>query len=98
MVEPANIRLEERAQVRHAVFQHGDAVDPHAPGEALELVRIEAAVAHHVRMDHAAAEDLEPVRALAEADLAAFARTLNVDLRGGLREREERRAEAHLDL
>ena len=98
MVEPADVRLEERAQVRHAVFQHRDAVDPHAPGEALDLVGIEPAIAQHVRVDHAAAEDLEPVLALAEADLAALARALDVDLRRGLREREEGRAEPHLDL
>src|SRR5690606_24790946 len=27
MLEPANVGVEEGAQVRHAVFQHGDAVD-----------------------------------------------------------------------
>src|SRR5690606_2320164 len=43
MLEPAHIGVEEGAQVRHAVFQHGDAVDAHAPGEALILVRIEPA-------------------------------------------------------
>src|SRR5215203_4700945 len=88
VVEPAHVRFEERAQVRHAVFQHGDAVDPHAPGKSLELVRVEAAVSQHVRVDHAAAEDLEPVGALAEADLATFAGALDVDLRGRFRERE----------
>src|SRR6185437_15769153 len=35
MREPAHVRFEEGAQVRHAVFEHGDAVDPHAPGKAL---------------------------------------------------------------
>ena len=89
VVEPAHVRLEEGAQVRHAVFQHGDAVDADAPGEALVDVGVEAAVAQHVRMHHAAAEDLEPVVALAEADLAALARALDVDLGRGLGEREE---------
>src|SRR5918998_284713 len=45
MVQPADIGLEEGAQIGHAVFQHGDAIDPHTPGEALVLVRIEPAIA-----------------------------------------------------
>src|SRR5580704_17400783 len=64
MVEPADVRLEEGAQVRHAVFEHGDAVDAHAPGKALVFVGIEPAILQHVRMHHAAAEDLQPVVAL----------------------------------
>src|SRR5690606_6077328 len=96
--QPAHVRLEEGAQVRHAVFQHRDAVDAHAPGEALVLVRVEPAVAEHVGVHHAAAEDLQPVLALAEADLAALARALDVHLRRWLGEGEEGWAEAHLHL
>src|SRR5215470_4477551 len=70
MREPAYVGFEERAQIGHAVLEHGDAVDPHAPGKALVLVGIEPAIAQHVRMHHAAAEDLHPVLALAEANLA----------------------------
>src|SRR5215510_4008390 len=75
MREPAHVGLEERAQVRHAVFEHRDAVDPHAPGE-----------------------NLHPVHALAEPDLALVALAFDVDLERGLGERKERRPEAHLDL
>src|SRR5687768_5198681 len=98
MIEPAHVRLEERAQVRHAVFEHGDAIDAEAPGEALVVVRIEAAVAQHVRVHHAAAEDLQPVVALAETDLTALPRALDVDLGRRLRERKEGWPEAHLHL
>src|SRR4051812_13119321 len=98
MREPAHVGLEEGAQVRHPVFQHGDAVDSHAPGEALIFVGIEAAIAQHVRMHHSTAENLQPVVALAEPDLALVAPALDVDLKRGFGEREERRAEAHLDL
>ena len=91
-------RPRRRAQVRHAVFQHRDAVDAHAPGEALVLVGIEPAIAQHVRVHHAAAENLQPVLALAEADLALVAAALDVDLERGLGEREEGRAEAHLHV
>src|SRR5215470_14097490 len=65
MREPAHVGFEEGAQVRHAVLQHGDAVDPHTPGEPLVLVRIDAAVLEHVRMHHSTAEDLHPVLAFA---------------------------------
>src|SRR5262245_18084404 len=58
--EPASVGLEQRALVRHAVLEHRDAIDPESPGEALVLIRIEPAVAHHVRMHHAAAENLDP--------------------------------------
>src|SRR5262245_43865540 len=96
--EPAHIRLEERPQVRHAVFEHGDPVDPQAPGEALVFVRIEPAIVQHGGMDHAAAEDFHPILARAEADLVLLAPALDVDLQRGLSEREERRAETHLHL
>ena len=81
MLEPAHISVEEGAEVRHAVFQHGDAVDTHAPGEALIHVRIEPAETQDVGMHHPAAQDLHPVIALAEADLAGLrAVALDVDL------------------
>src|SRR5580693_8553592 len=95
--QPAHVGLEEGAQVRHAVFEHGEAVDPHAPGKALVLVGIEAAVFQHVRMHHAAAEDLHPLVAFAEADLALVAAVLQVDFEGWLGEREERRPKPHAD-
>src|SRR6266480_234543 len=98
MGEPARVSLEEWAKVRHAVFEHSDAIDPQAPSEALIFVGIESAIAQHIRMHHAAPENLHPVVALAEPDLALVATALNVDLERGLGERKERRAEAHLDL
>src|SRR3984885_6164730 len=45
MVEPAQVGFEEGAQIGHAVFEHGDAVDPHAPGKALESGGVEHALA-----------------------------------------------------
>src|SRR5215468_7922352 len=98
MGEPAHVGLEERTKIRHAVFEHGDAIDPQPPSEALILVGIEPAIAQHVGMHHAAAENLHPVVAFAESDLALVASTLNVDLERGLGEWKERRAEAHLHM
>src|ERR1700733_7901567 len=82
MVEPAHVGFEEGAQIGHAVFEHGDAIDPHAPGEALIFVGIEPAIAQHVRMHHAAAEDFQPIVALAETDFAFVAAALDVDFEG----------------
>src|SRR5665213_2992863 len=52
VLQPAHVGGEHVAQVRHAIFQHGQAVDPHAEGEALPFVRIEAAAAQHIGMHH----------------------------------------------
>ena len=75
-----------------------DAVDAHAPGKTLKLVGIKPAIAHHIRMHHAAAQNLHPVVAFAEAEFAFVAPALDVDFERGLGEREEGRPEAHLDV
>src|SRR5277367_4959093 len=71
VIDPAQVGVEEVAQVWQAVLQHRHPVEPHAPGEALIGLRVDAAVRQHVGVDHAAAEDFEPVVALAEADFPA---------------------------
>ena len=98
MVDPAQVRVEQVAQVRHAVLEHRDAVDAQSPGEALVDLGVDAAVPQHVLVHHAAAEDLQPVLALAEADLAARAAALDVDLHRRRGEGEEARPETHADL
>src|SRR5438552_6579293 len=98
MRKPANVVLEQLPEIGDAVFQHCDAVDTHAPGKALIDIRVDAAGAQHVRMHHAAAENFEPVLAFAETDLALVAPALDVDLERRLGEREERRAESHVDV
>jgi hypothetical protein len=45
VAQPAQVGIEEGAQVGDAVFQHGDAVDAHAEGEALIDVGIDADIA-----------------------------------------------------
>src|SRR5580704_14707198 len=97
MREPTDVGLEEDAQVRHAVFEHGEAVDPHAPGKALVLVGIEAAVFQDIRMHHAAAENLHPLVAFAEADFAFVAAVLEVDFERRLSKWEEVRPKPHAD-
>src|SRR5207342_2247106 len=90
--------LEQLPEIGDAVFQHRDAIDAHAPGKALIDIGIDAARAQHVRVHHAAAENLQPVLAFAETNLALVAPALDVDLERGLGEREERRPEPHVDV
>ena len=49
VAQPAQIGLEEGAQVRDAVFQHRHAVDAHAEGEALPFLGVEADRLQHLR-------------------------------------------------
>src|SRR5690606_23413210 len=58
--EEADVVGEEVAQVVDAVAGRGQAVDAEAEREPLPLVGVEPAVAEHVRVDHAAAAQLEP--------------------------------------
>src|SRR5467141_1084341 len=98
MGEPAHVAVEQLAEIGHAILEHRDAVDAHAPGKALIDVGIDAAGAQHVRMHHAAAENLQPVLAFAETNLALVAPALDVDLERGFGERKERRPESHVDV
>src|SRR5262249_32797018 len=98
MPEPAEIAREESAPVGHAVFQHGDAVDAEAEGEALIAVRIKPDILEHVGMHHAAAENLEPIGAFADPKLVAHLGVADVDLHRRLGEGEVARAESHLHM
>src|SRR6202040_260657 len=51
-----------------------------------------------IRMHHAAAENLQPVLAFAEADLTLVAPALDIDLERWLSQRKERRTESHVDV
>src|SRR5260370_1963514 len=85
-------------QSGHAVFQHRDAVDAHAPGKALIDVGIDAAGAQTIRMHHAATENLQPILAFAETDFALVAPALDIDFERRLGERKKRRPESHVDV
>ncbi len=98
MAQPAQVGIEEGAQVGDAVFQHGDPVDAHAEGKALPFIRIDARVLQNLGMHHPRAEDFEPVVALAHLERAALPRTADIDLGRGLGEGEVRGAEAQIDV
>src|ERR1700727_727310 len=95
VINPAQVRIEKVAQVRQAVFEHRQAIEADPPGETLINLGIDAAIGQHVGMDHAAAQDFEPILAFAEADFVARAAALDVDLERGRREWKKARAQAH---
>ncbi len=95
MPQPSEIRLEEGPQIRNAVFQHGQPVDPHAEGKALHLVRIQATCTNDIRMHHAGSEDFQPAVADPNFHLALFPRTVDVHFHAWFGERKMRGAEAH---
>ena len=96
MAQPAQVRIEEGAQVGDAVFQHRDPVDPHAEGKALPFRRVHARRRQHLGMHHAGPQHFQPVVALAHLHGAAFPGTLDVDLGRGFGEGEMGGAEAGL--
>ena len=97
---------QQHTQVGYVVLQARNALDAHAEGEAGIHLRVDAGHAQDVRVDHAAAQDLEPARALAHAATLAVVQmtraaahaAADVGLGGRLGEREEVRAEARLAI
>src|SRR3990172_5769426 len=95
LAEEAQVVLEEEPDIVDAVLEHGDALDAHAEGPARHLLGVIAHIAEHVGMHHARAQDLDPPILLADAAaLAPAEEAEHGHLGGGLREREERGAEA----
>src|SRR5438270_1160405 len=75
LLQEAHVVLEEQAQVGNAVLEHGDALDPHPEGEALDALGVVALhVAEHVWVHHPRAQDLDPARALAQGTALAVRR------------------------
>ena len=98
MLEPADIAVEEGAEVIHAVFQHRQAIDSAAEREALPFVRVEAEVRDHARMHHPAPEHLHPALLAADHPASLLHRPADVDLGGWLGEREVGGAHAKHDV
>src|SRR5690606_15952330 len=83
--QEAQVAVEEKAQIVDAVAQHREPLEPGAEREADVALGVEPEVAHHGGMHLPRAGNLEP------AALQRAALELEVDLRRGLREGEERR-------
>ncbi len=88
--------LEEQAHVGDGVAQHGDALQAHSQRKTGPFFGIDAAVLEHHRMNHSAAQDLDPPGLLAQVASAPLAEhASDVDLRTGLDEREVAWTKAH---
>ena len=61
MLEPSDVRFKKGTQIRNTVFQHRQTVNADAEGKPLILVRVNTAGAQNVRMNHTAAQNLQPV-------------------------------------
>src|ERR1043165_9350801 len=97
LLQHAQIVLEQRPDVGDVELEHRNAVDAEAEGEAAPLLGVDADVAQHLRVHHAAAEDLHPAGLRTGAAAGALAEDArHVDFRARLRERKKARAHAHL--
>ena len=96
LLQEAQVVLVEQPDVVDAVLQHRDALHADAEREPGDLLRVVADGFEHRRVDHAAAENLEPAGVLADAAArAAAALAADVDLRARLGVRKEARAQPH---
>ena len=71
LLQEAHIVLKEEPEVIHPVAEHGYTLYPHAEGETTILTGVDSAGLKHIRVYHAAPEDLQPTRML--ADIAPLA-------------------------
>src|SRR5207248_3383066 len=60
LLQNAQIVFEKRANVRDIELDHRGAIEAEAERESAPLIRIDTHVSQHLRMNHAAAEDLHP--------------------------------------
>src|SRR5258705_5075966 len=96
LAQEAEIVLEEQAHVVDAEFHQAGALDDDAESEALVFFGIVFDRAHHVRMDHSAAQHLGPSRMLADRASGAVAQEASdIEFRARLGERKVARAKAH---
>ena len=97
--EEPEVVLPEHADVREAVAEHGDPLEPAAEREAGDLLRVVADVLEDVRVDDAGAAHLDPAGVPADAAaLAAAEEARDVGLDRRLGEREVARPDADLAL
>src|SRR5579859_170450 len=100
LLQEAHVTLVEQLDVVNFIHTHGNALHAHAEGEAADLGRVVAVALYEfedVRVNHAAAQQLDPPTLLADA--AAFASTLEAahgHIGAGFSEGKERREKARL--
>src|SRR6476619_218545 len=70
--QEAHVVFREQAQVLNLIFQHGYALDAHAPGIAGILLGVDFGVFEYGGVYHAAATDFYPARVLANVAARAL--------------------------
>src|SRR5690606_13913526 len=99
LLQEADVVFEEVIQAAHAVTDGRDAVDAEAEGVAGVAFGVVTRVFEDARVDHTAAEDLDPAGVFAEpAPRAGACRAGDIHLGGGLGEGEVMWPEAELNL
>src|ERR1017187_1789176 len=78
LLQEPHIALEEQLNIIHAILQNRNPLHAHAERESRNLRRVVIDEAVHIRIDHAAAQQLDPSAGLAVAARTAIARTFAV--------------------
>ena len=80
MAHPAQITVIECAQVRNAIFQHRNPLNPHAKGKTLIFLGVIATIRQHPWIDHAGTKDFQLVITRPDLQPAAITGTADIDL------------------
>ena len=91
MLQPSHIRFKKRAQIGNTVFQHCQSVHTDPERKPLILVGVNAAGPQNVRMNHTAAENLQPIVSGADFQLCFRFQTADIHFCRGLGKRKIRR-------
>src|SRR6202795_1401501 len=78
LLQKPNITLKEQLNIIHAVLQNRNPFHAHAEGKSRNFCRIVIHEAVHIRIDHAAAQQLNPSAGLAVAARSAVAYALAI--------------------
>src|SRR5438128_12475845 len=99
LLQEPQVGFVEQADVVDVVLQHRHPLDAETPGVAVPLGGVDASVAQHLRVHHAAPTHLEPpfVAAALASDPAADP-TRHVELEARLREGEVARTDTNFPL
>src|SRR6266404_601469 len=103
LLQKPYITLKEQLNIIHTVLQNRNPFHAHAEGKSRNLCRIVIHKAVHIRIDHAAAQQLNPSAGLAVParttvaySLAVTENATDLDVGARLGKREERRIETRL--
>ena len=94
--EKSDVVLEQQPDIIDAVMKHGDPLNAHSEGKARVFLRVVPDMSEHLRVDHTAAEALDPpCFGTDPAPLPAANDASHVNLGTGLGKGEETWSESH---